>query len=81
MLARFKRQEGYSPLGVPWNWRNTLIRSWKNSIGTDRDTRLSEIFDALLHACEGEAKSPKELQDCVAEGIATLKSALRKVKV
>jgi len=28
-----------------------------------------------------EAKSPKELQDCVAEGIATLKSALRKVKV
>ena len=45
------------------------------------ETRLSEIFDALLRACEGEAKSPKELQDCVAEGIATLKSALRKVKV
>ena len=45
------------------------------------DTRLSEIFGALLHACEGEAKTPKELQDCVAEGIATLKSALRKVKV
>ncbi len=44
------------------------------------DTRLSEIFDALLQACEGEAKTPKELQDCVAEGIATLKSALRKVK-
>jgi len=45
------------------------------------DTRLSEIFDALLQACESEAKTPKELQDCVAEGIATLRSALRKVKV
>jgi len=45
------------------------------------DTRLSEIFDALLQACSEEAKTPKELQDCVAEGIATLKSALRKVKV
>jgi len=41
------------------------------------NTRLSEIFDALLQACESEAKTPKELQDCVAEGIATLKSALR----
>jgi len=45
------------------------------------DARLSEIFDALLQACSEEAKTPKELQDCVAEGIATLKSALRKVKV
>jgi len=44
------------------------------------DTRLSEIFDSLLQACEEQTKSPKELQDCVAEGIATLKSALRKVK-
>lgn len=44
------------------------------------DTRLSEIFDALLEACEQETKTPKELQDCIAEGIATLKTSLRKVK-
>lgn len=44
------------------------------------DTRLSDIFDQLLEACKEETKTPKELQDCIAEGVATLKTVLRKVK-